>query len=230
MVSLERLIRCKRCEGVGADPSEGRRTCEACEGSGMASGRRLFRSSCPRCDGLGYVIVKKCTRCEGEGRHSAEETIKVRIPRGVATGQKLRIRARGNEGRGRGAAGDLIVLVAVAEHPLFRRRGTDLFCEAPLLWTEAVLGAELQVPTLEGVTTIRIPPVTTSDKVFRLAGRGLPAMKGGRRGDLHIKTRIAVPTRLTAEQRALLQSVASSLGIEAHPERAAYDADLQGRA
>lgn len=228
MVTLERRIGCKRCEGAGAEP-DGRKECDSCDGSGEAPGRRLFRSSCPRCDGMGFITITRCKRCDGAGRHDDKENLKLRIPRGVATGQKLRIRGRGNEARGGGRPGDLLVLISVADHALFRRRGTDLFCEAPLLWTEAVLGSTLKVPTLEGTTTIRIPPGTTSGKVFRLAGRGLPAMKGGRRGDLHIKTRVEVPEKLPAAQRSLVEKLAGSLGVEAHPLRAAYEAELEER-
>jgi molecular chaperone DnaJ len=228
MVTLERRIGCKRCEGSGAEP-DGRKKCDGCDGSGEVPGRRLFRSACPRCDGMGFITLTRCKRCDGAGRHDDKENLKLRIPRGVATGQKLRIRGRGNEARGGGQPGDLLVLISVADHPLFRRRGTDLFCEAPLLWTEAVLGSDLRVPTLEGTTTIRIPPGTTSGKVFRLAGRGLPAMKGGRRGDLHIKTRVEVPEKLPEAYRGLLDQLAEALGVEAHPLRAAYDAQLEER-
>ncbi|MFT5681083.1 MAG: molecular chaperone DnaJ [Myxococcota bacterium] len=228
MVILERRIGCKRCKGAGAEP-DGRKKCDGCDGSGEAPGRRLFRSSCPRCDGMGFITITRCNRCDGAGRHDDKESLKLRIPRGVATGQKLRIRGRGNEARGGGRPGDLLVLISVGDHALFRRRGTDLFCEAPLLWTEAVLGSTLRVPTLEGVTTIRIPPGTTSGKVFRLAGRGLPAMKGGRRGDLHIKTRVEVPEKLPEAHRALLDQLAEVLGVDAHPLRAAYEAQLKER-
>lgn len=228
MVTLERQCQCRRCEGTGADPDGGRQSCDNCDGSGQVSGR-LFRSTCPRCDGMGFVNVKRCSRCAGAGRQDIRETIKIKIPRGVATGQKLRIRARGNEARLSNRPGDLIVLISVEEHELFRRRGTDLFCEAPLTWPEAALGTNLRVPTLEGVTMIRIPPGTPGGKVFRLAGRGLPAMKGGRRGDLHIKVRVEVPSRLSAAQRELLSTLSAELGSEAHPERAAYDAQLEAR-
>jgi molecular chaperone DnaJ len=225
MVTLERQCQCKRCEGSGADPDGGRQKCDNCDGSGQLSGR-LFRSSCPRCDGLGYVNVKRCTKCSGAGRITDRETIKIKIPRGVATGQKLRIRGRGNEARISNRPGDLIVLINVDEHTLFRRRGTDLFCEVPLTWPEVVLGTNLRVPTLEGATLIRIPPGTPSGKVFRLASRGLPAMRGGRRGDLHIKVRIEVPSALSESQRSQIASFAEGLSADAHPERKAYDAEL----
>ena len=178
---------------------------------------------------MGFVNVKRCRKCDGAGRLNAREKIKIKIPRGVSTGQKLRIRGRGNEARMSNRPGDLIVLVNVEEHSLFRRRGTDLFCEAPLTWPEAVLGTNLRVPTLEGATTIRIPPGTPGGKVFRLAGRGLPAMKGGRRGDLHIKVHIEVPATLSAAQREQLVTLASSLGDGVHPQRQAYDEQLAER-
>lgn len=228
LVTLERQCKCRRCEGMGADPDEGRQTCDACNGNGQTQGR-LFRSQCPRCDGLGFITVKRCRRCDGQGRKIDEEQIKIKIPRGVATGQKLRIRGRGNDARGTGRTGDLIVLINVQEHSMFRRRGTDLFCEAPLTWAELVLGTDMQVPTLEGRTTIRIPPGTQPGKLFRLAGRGLPAMRGGRRGDLHFKVLVEVPTKMTDAQRKQLTDLASSFAEEAHPLRAAYDAYMAQR-
>ncbi|MEL6344206.1 MAG: J domain-containing protein [Myxococcota bacterium] len=230
MITLERQVTCKRCDGSGAEPGDGRRVCDLCEGTGVTPGRRLFRNTCPRCDGRGFIVVKKCKRCDGRGRHASKETIKVKIPRGVTTGQKLRIRGRGNDSRGMGRPGDLLVLISVETHPLFRRRGTDLFCEAPLMWHEAVLGTNLRVPTLEGTTVIRIPAGTEGGKVFRLAGRGLPAMKGGRRGDLHIKVLIEVPTTLPEAQRALLEALAGQVGVEAHAQRVAYEQQLEARA
>lgn len=229
-ISVLRNIRCKRCEGTGADPDGGRRKCEHCEGSGKSAQRRLFRSSCAHCDGRGFVTVKRCERCKGEGRHDANETLKVRIPPGVATGQKLKIRNKGHESRGEAPPGDLYLLIAVAEHPLFRRRGDDLICEVPVTWPEAALGAELTVPTLDGTTTIRLPPGTPSGKIFRLSGRGLPSLdQKRRRGDLHLKAVVEIPTTLSDQDREAVRALAERLKPAAFPQRAAFEEALRAR-
>ncbi len=230
-ITVERRVVCRRCDGTGA-PADARQTCPSCGGSGKAATRRLFRTSCPRCDGRGFVATRKCSRCQGDGRVREEETLRIHLPAGVASGQKLRVRDKGDVPDGGGKPGDLYVIVQVAEHPLFQRRGADLLCEAPLLWHEAALGAELIVPTLEGTTRIRVPPGTASGHVFRLAGRGLPRLDGrkrGSRGDLHVQVFVEVPARLDAEARRAAESLARALPAGAHPRRAAWDAALAAR-
>lgn len=232
-IEVRRSGPCRRCTGTGAEPDGGSRVCDQCGGSGQGGRGRLLRSECPRCDGQGYVVVQKCAHCEGKGRVEGVDSLKVRVPAGVATGQKLKLRDKGNlPRRGRGKPGDLLVLIEVAEHDLFRRRGGDLFCEVPITVTEAALGTELTVPTLDGRTTIRVPAGTPSGQVLRLAGRGLPGLgEGGRgrRGDLHYKVVVEVPTALSAEDRKLLQELGRSLGHAAYPRRSAYDAQIKGR-
>lgn len=226
---LAREIRCKRCHGDGAEPEVGRKHCETCDGSGRNPARRLLRTDCPRCDGKGFVVIERCKRCSGAGRMTIQETLKVKVPPGVATGQKLKLRGKGNAARAKGQPGDVYILVSVAEHPLFRRRGADLFCEVPVTLTEAALGAELDVPTLDGHTRIKLPPGTPSGKVFRLAGRGLAGRDGRRKGDLHIKTVVEVPSELTRPQRDALHQLADTLGLQAHPRRRAFQASLSER-
>ncbi len=229
-ISLMRRLHCARCDSTGAEPGdEGRAACPACDGSGKSSTRRIFRSDCPRCDGRGWLRTKACKRCDGAGALDSRETVTVRIPPGVATGQKLRLRGLGNEGRGGGKHGDLFVLIEVRDHDIFRRRGADVLCEAPLLFTEAALGTELAVPTLDGATTIRIPPGTPSGKVFRLSGRGLASPAGKRTGDLLVKVRVEVPPALSPEARAALAALATALPPASHPARLAYDDALRDR-
>jgi molecular chaperone DnaJ len=233
-IEIERLAACERCSGDGAEPDGGKKLCDACGGSGKSQTRRLFRSDCPRCDGRGFTIVKRCVRCDGKGRADHRESIKVKVPAGVATGQKLKVRGKGNVGERGGPAGDLFVLVHVEDHALFQRRGADLICDVPLLLQEAALGVELVVPTLDGTTTIRIPPGTPSGKVFRLSGRGLPKLDGARngkatRGDLHLRTAIEVPASVDPSGKAALESLGSRLGTEAYPLRKAFDAELRKR-
>ncbi len=227
-VEILRRRVCKGCSGRGA-PEEGLQTCASCKGSGKSSAGRIFRSACPHCDGTGKKIVQPCGKCGGAGVSDRKERLQIRVPAGVATGQKLKVRGKGNEVRGpsgKGKAGDLYVLVNVEEHPLFRRRGTDLFCELPLSWSEAALGAEVDVPTLGGKARIRIPAGTPSEKVFRLAGRGLPSPGGKRPGDLHLKVIIEVPSALDSRQKKAIRELYASLGPDSHPLRQAFDAHL----
>lgn len=228
-VEILRRRVCKACKGEGAPP-EGLQPCGNCKGTGRSAAGRIFRSTCPHCDGTGKRVVSPCERCKGDGVSERKERLQIRVPAGVATGQKLKVRGKGNESRpasGRGGkAGDLYVLVSVEEHELFRRRGTDLFCELPLTWSEAVLGTEVDVPTLAGGARIRIPAGTPSEKVFRLAGRGLPSPGGKKPGDLHLKVLIEVPEGLDRSQRAAVEALAEALGPAAHPRRRAFDAHL----
>jgi len=229
-IAVPRQVTCTRCGGVGADPEGGRHDCESCAGTGKASGRRLFRQTCARCDGRGWVTVKKCENCDGSCRMGSEEHLKVKVPRGVATGQKLKVRGKGSDGLGDGAPGDLYVIVNVAEHALFARRGPDLTCELPITFNEAALGAEVRVPTLEGSTTIRIPPGTSSGKILRLSGQGLPIpKKKGKRGDLHLQVTVEIPATLSTEQKAALERFAELTDADAHPRRADFDRAVSQR-
>ncbi len=228
-VTVTRTVRCRPCDGTGA-PRDGRAACATCNGSGKGASRWMFRNACADCAGRGFRPSSRCDRCSGEGRHPQAEALRVRVPAGVATGQKLRVRGKGHESATEGlATGDLYVVVAVAEHPVFRRRGADVLCEAPVLLTELCLGADLRVPTLEGTTTIRVPAGTAPGDAFRLEGRGLPG-PGGRRGDLHVKVVVDIPERLDVPERQALEALARVLRADSHPRRRAWDTFLQGRA
>lgn len=232
-LDVPRTVRCRKCDGTGDHP-EGRTPCAPCGGTGKSATRRLLRSECATCDGRGYLPAKKCDKCGGEGRHPLEDKLKVRIPPGVATGQKLKLKGKGNEppafpGTTPGPAGDLYVVVNVDDHAIFRRRGADLLCEVPVTFPEVALGADLPVPTLNGTTTIRIPSGTPSGKTFRLPGRGLPAVDGGAKGDLHVRVVVEVPATLSAEQRAAVTALGERLGADAHPARRAWDDALRSR-
>ena len=229
IIEVHRQVQCKRCSGDGAEPGEGKVECTACEGSGKTPGRRLFRSTCPHCDGEGYKIVQQCKGCVGAGIQTQTDTIKVKIPAGIATGQKLKLRGKGNLARRGNQAGDLYILIDVAEHPLFIRRGSDLICEVPVMYSEAVLGADLAVPTLTGQTTIRIPAGTPSGKVFRLRGRGLKQTDRKGTGDLHVKMEIEVPSNLDKEQTQTLRNLSTILTSDAHSKRKEYDQKVKPR-
>lgn len=221
LIEVPRQVQCRRCEGSGAHPEGGKQPCEACEGSGRSPTRRFLRTACARCDGKGFITVKACDRCSGAGRSGSEERLRVRVPAGVATGQKLKVGRKGNDGYGTGAPGDLYVIVQVSEHPVFRRRGADLLCDVPVPFSQAALGAEVRVPTLDGATTVRVPPGTASGKTLRLSGRGLPKLDERGRGDLHLRVQVEVPAKLSAEQRSLLERYDALVDEASHPLAAA---------
>jgi molecular chaperone DnaJ len=232
-IAVPRRVRCVSCDGDGARPEDGRKTCDACQGSGRGTGRFL-QTSCYHCQGRGYLVVHPCGKCGGDGVIGSLDRIVVRIPAGVATGQKLKLATKGDEPAERGVTGDLYVVVAVAAHELFRRRGEDLVVTLPLTYPELVLGADVRVPTLDGTTTVRVAPGTAPGQVLRLAGRGLPRVGGAsapatNRGDLHLEVTLALPTALGPADREALASWGHQLAREAHPARAHYDRQLEER-
>jgi len=163
------------------------------------------------------------------GRNDQTESLKVTIPKGVATGQKLKLSGKGNAPRTGEAMGDLYVIISVDEHPLFQRRAADLFVEVPITFTQAALGADVEVPTIDGCTTIRVPAGTESGKVFRLAGRGLPALKGGRKGDLHLRVDVEVPSSLNQEAKETIAAFDAAVGLDYHPRRREFSEHLRNR-
>lgn len=219
-LQVPRNITCGTCQGLGAPPS-GRRICHVCNGTGKSSGR-LLSNTCYHCEGRGYLIDHPCVDCSGTGTQEIRDSITVKVPRGVATGQKLKVAKKGHEPAGQGTAGDLYVVVHVEKHPLFQRRGDDLLLVAPLTIAEAATGTDLPIPTPEGQTIIRIPPGTPHGKRFRLAGRGLPQLKRGRRGDLHVEILVEVPQKLSPEQGRRLKEWLHTLSETHHPQREAF--------
>ncbi len=196
---------CSNCSGSGSTPGSAPQQCRNCGGRGVLDDNQgLFSMSrpCGPCGGRGSVITDPCPTCHGSGSEIRPREVKVRIPAGVKTGQKIRLRGRGGPGRRGGEPGDLFVHVIVKDHPLFGRAGNDLTLEVPITFTEAALGADIAVPTLTGDSVkMRIPPGTSSGKTFRLRG------KGGA-GDLMVTVTVAVPTNVTAEQKAAIEALA----------------------
>ena len=175
------------------------------------------------------AAVKACVSCGGDGLRGIEDALRVKVPPGVSTGQKLKLTAKGNAARGTGDAGDLLVIVNVAEHDLFRRRGDDVLLDLPLTFAELVTGADVAVPTLDGVTTIRIPPASAPGRILRLGGRGLPRMGTASRGDLHVELTLDVPQGLNPAQADALTAWARALPSTSHPRRARCDRAVQER-
>ena len=232
-VGILRNLVCQSCSGSG-DAAEGRVACAPCNGTGRSATRRFLRNDCAHCAGKGYKPAARCDRCGGEGRRGNEEQLRIKVPAGVATGQKLKLRGKGNDGPGvlggvQGPPGDLLVVVDVEEHKLFRRRGQDLLCEVPIRFVDAAVGAEITVPTLDGSTRIRVPPGTQSGKSFRLPGRGLPSPDAGARGDLHARVVVEVPSALSADAVQALEEFSKRAGDSAHPRRSAWFDALRER-
>jgi molecular chaperone DnaJ len=164
-----------------------------------------IEQTCPRCHGSGRVVDRVCPTCKGSGSQRRTRTFQVRVPPGVKDGARIRLRGHGEPGPPGAEPGDLYVRVHVRPHPFFRRRGDDLAVEVPITYTEAALGAEIQVPTLDGPVTMRVPPGTPSGKTFRLRGKGAP--RRGGQGDLYVTVNVEVPARLSKEERELLEKL-----------------------
>ena len=203
---------CSTCHGSGARPGTTPHACPRCGGRGVVDenqGFFSFSQPCPRCGGQGYLVEDPCPTCRGSGVERRPREVKVRIPPGVADGQRIRLKGRGGPGRNGGPPGDLYVTVRVGSHPIFGRRGRDLTITVPITFPEAALGADVRVPTLDGGTvTLRIPPGTRSGRTFRVRGRGVPTTKGT--GDLLVTVEVAVPQRLTDEERKAVEALAAA--------------------
>jgi molecular chaperone DnaJ len=219
-VKLPKQELCAACNGTGAKKGTGATTCQTCGGRGQMAYQQGFFTitrTCPACQGAGQIIRERCAECHGHGRLEREKIIELRIPPGVDTGTRLRVSGEGEPGPNGGPAGDLYVVLEVKEHPFFERRGADLYCTIPLSMAQAALGTELQVPGLSGEEKLKIPEGTQSDAVFRIKGKGLPDPRGGGKGDLYYHVRVLTPTKLTREQRKLMEQLGASLKVENKP-------------
>ena len=227
-IAVPRLENCPDCSGSGSKTGA-RTTCEACRGQGQVVHRQGFFSlsrACGRCGGAGTIVKDPCQTCRGEGRRREVRRLNVKIPAGVDTGTRLRIPGEGEGGQQGARAGDLYVLIHVKDHPLFRRDGPNLLVELPITLPQAALGAEVQVPTLEGSSRIGVPAGTQHGAVFCLRGKGLPRPSGGPRGDLYVTIALSVPTRLSRKQRELYEKLVQ---IEEPVETKDRDKDIFGR-
>jgi molecular chaperone DnaJ len=219
-VKLPKQELCTACGGTGAKKGTGATTCTTCAGRGQMAYQQGFFTitrTCPACQGAGQIIRERCLECRGNGRLEREKTIELRIPPGVDSGTRLRVTGEGEAGPNGGPAGDLYVVLDVKEHQFFERRGADLYCTIPLSVAQAALGTELQVPGQSGDEKLKIPEGTQSDAVFRVKGKGLPDPRGGGKGDLYYHVRVLTPTKLTREQRKLMEQLAATLKVENKP-------------
>ncbi len=219
-ISFRKPSKCSKCSGSGAAPGSGVSTCSTCGGHGQVTASKGFfsvRQTCPTCSGSGQRIEKTCSHCGGEGRVNETTKIKVKVPPGVDTGSKLRSAGNGEAGSHGGPGGDLYIVIHVADHEIFDRRDENLYCEIPIKFTLATLGGTIEVPTLTGKASLKIPPGTQSGTTFRLKGKGLPSLRGGYYGDQMARVEIEVPKALTAEQREKLEEFALICGDADEP-------------
>jgi len=219
-IVVPRLVPCDTCGGRGTKPGTQPRTCPQCRGAGQIRFQQGFFSiakTCGQCNGQGTIIPHPCPDCRGAGVQRREHTLNVKVPAGVDTGSRLKLRGEGESPGPGGQPGDLYILVQVADHQLFRREGLDVVCDVPVSIAQAALGTELQVPTLDGVTKVKIPPGTQSGTAIRLKGRGFPELGGYDRGDQVVRVVVETPRKLSARQRELLEEFARLSGEEVHP-------------
>ena len=223
-ITIPRRELCPDCRGEGGE----RTACVACAGAGQirqSAGFMVIARTCPRCGGRGSLVKKACPKCKGEGRLAVERKIEVKVPAGVESGMRLRLAGEGEAGtRGRG---DLYVHLAVAAHPVFHREGPHLLVEYPVNLTQAALGAEVDVPTLNGRVSMKVPSGTQSGTVFRVRGKGLPDVHNGRSGDLLVRVIVETPTNLSGTQRKALEELGKTFGDEVYPSRRSFLAKLK---
>lgn len=224
-LSLNRTEECDECHGSGCQPGTTAETCPDCRGTGVVrvqqrTGGFAFSSTaaCTRCRGTGKIIHSPCKSCGGSGSVKKSKRITVTIPAGIDDGQAVSLRGQGNAGKNGGPAGDLIVGVRVKPHPQFRRDGTTVLYEQPVSFFQAAMGAELEIPTIDGKVKYTLPAGTQTGTTFRLRGKGIPELRGRGRGDQYVTIRVQVPTSMNAEQKEALRAFAQAMGEEVPEE------------
>ena len=224
-IKIPRLEECGQCSGTGARSSRDIEICPVCQGSGQQRIQQGFFSvatTCSQCRGLGKIVRNPCPSCRGRGRTNAEKKMKVKIPAGIDSGHRVKLTGEGEAGLSGGPAGDLYLLINVLDHPIFERDGYDVYCQVPVSFTQASLGSDIEVPTLEGRAKLTIQPGTQNDRVFRLKAKGIPKLRGSGKGDLYVRIQVEVPTNLNKKQKQLLEEFASISGEEVNPIRKSF--------
>ena len=209
-IRIPTMETCETCHGSGAKPGTKPKTCETCHGSGtvrLSQGFFSIQQTCPTCHGSGKMITDPCATCHGAGRVKKHKTLAVKIPAGVDEGDRIRLSGEGEAGVNGGPAGDLYVVIHMKEHGVFQRDGDDLHCEMPISFSQAALGGEIEIPTLDGSAKIKVPPETQSGQVFRLRGKGIKGVRSSYPGDLLCEVVVETPVRLTDRQKDLLKEL-----------------------
>ena len=225
-ITVERMEQCGTCSGSGCAAGTTPEVCPDCHGTGQVQVRRqtpmgVFATSspCGRCGGKGKIIHQPCPDCRGTGAVRKRKTIKASVPAGIDNGQTISSRGQGHAGKNGGPAGDLLITITVRPHELFRREGTSVLCEAPITFAQAVLGAELEIPTIDGKVKYDLPEGTQSGTTFRLKGKGIPSINGRGRGDQYVTVYIETPRNLNKEQKDALKKFAETMGDNNYEER-----------
>jgi len=219
-IEISKLDACGKCSGSGAEPGSKVTTCPTCHGRGQVIASRGFfqvAQTCPRCRGTGQAIANPCKACGGEGRVEGRSRIKLKIPAGIEDGSRLRSSRNGEAGMRGGPPGDLYVVIHLKEHAVFQRDEENLYCEVPIRFSMAALGGEVNVPTLEGKATLKIPAGTQGGTLFKLRGKGVPTLNSTSRGDLLVRVLVEVPSKLNSEQRKKLEEFSELCGDENTP-------------
>lgn len=214
-IKIPRWENCSDCGGTGARPGTEPTVCPTCQGAGQTRLQQGFFTvarTCGSCRGAGKIIKDPCPACRGEGKTRKERTVSLKIPAGVDTGIRLRVTGEGEAGTRGGPPGDLYVVLEVAPHPFFKRKDNDLLCEVPISFVQAAMGGEIEVPTMDGKESLRIPAGTPSGKVFHLRGKGVPRLQGYGKGDQYVSVFIDVPKKLSTRQKELLREFAEISG------------------
>ncbi|MBZ4644701.1 MAG: molecular chaperone DnaJ [Petroclostridium sp.] len=234
-INIFRMENCDVCHGTGAKPGTSPITCSVCKGTGQVQykqrtpfGQFVNVRTCDHCNGEGKIISNPCTVCHGKGAIRKSRKIKVNIPAGIDDGQTISLRGEGDPGVKGGPSGDLYISIKVRPHPLFQRQGTDVICEIPITFVQAALGAELEVPTLDGKVKYSIPEATQSGTIFRLKGKGIPHIRGYGRGDQYVKVLVEVPKNLSEKQKELLRQFAELESEDTHEQRKGFFEKMKG--
>ena len=235
-IKYQRVERCTECGGTGAAKGTTPKVCSKCGGTGQIKTQQktpfgVFQTShvCDACGGKGTVVTDPCKACKGAGLKTVSKTLEVSIPAGIVNGQKIALRGMGNCGRNNGPTGDLYISVQVRPHPIFERDGFNIYCEIPITFPEAALGAELRVPTLEGETTYTIPEGTQTGKSFTIKGKGIPYSNGKGRGDLIFKVTVEVPKGMNEEQKEALRKFATACGNGNYTKKESFFSKIFGK-
>ncbi len=219
-IKIKRAETCGDCHGVGTASGKQPQTCPQCKGAGQVPFQQGFFSvarACPRCEGTGVQITDPCPTCRGESRVTKEHTIQVKVPAGVEDGTRIRYQGEGEAGKYAGPAGDLYVMLTVKAHKVFSRDGDDLHCVVPVSYTQAALGDELEISTLDGPAVLKVPDGTQSGKTFKLKNKGVPHLNATGKGDLIVEVRVQTPTKLSKQQRDLLKQLGETMEKENTP-------------
>ena len=225
-IKVKKYVTCNTCTGSGAKDKGSVQTCGTCGGSGQVRkvtntflGQMQTVTTCPNCNGEGSTVTAKCTSCKGEGRVYGEETVTIDIPAGVQEGMQLNISGRGNAGERGGMQGDLIILIEEEAHKELQREGLNVIYELHITFPDAVFGTQLEVPTIDGRAKIKIPPGTQSGKIFRLKGKGFPAVNSYEKGDQLVHVNIWTPQNVSSEEKAMLEKLSNSPNFKPNPDK-----------